>query len=82
MTVQITKNEIERRFGYHKAVFGPDGTAERHQRTRKRFIELAEYVVSATDSSREQSLALTALQEACQWTNAAIAMDAPLTKEE
>lgn len=77
----ISREEIERRFGYHKATFGEGGTAEKHQVARKAFIELGEAVLALTDQSREQSLALTSLQEALHWTNTAIAMNAPLVEE-
>ena len=63
-------------FGFHPA---NDITRPLHQATRTRFRRLAEWIVEHTPASREQSLALTALQEAAMWTNAAIAVNlAPL----
>ncbi len=39
--------------------------------------EFALFIVENTPSSREQSLALTALEESVFWTNAAIARNEP-----
>lgn len=42
---------------------------------RTLFQEIAMYVLLATKDSREQSLALTSLEEAKYWTNQSIAKD-------
>lgn len=67
---------IDNDFGYHKAT---DVTGPLHDQTRAIFRDLAHYIVAYAPMGREQSLALTALQEAQMWTNAAIACNlAPL----
>jgi hypothetical protein len=71
----MDRSEIIQRFGFHK---GTPETIPLHADTRAGFIQLATFITLATAPSREQSLALTALQEAAMWTNCAIAMTAPL----
>lgn len=62
--------EIVTRFTYHP----PHGDqAARYANLRSRAMELAQLIVETTPESREQSLALTALEEAVMWANAAIA---------
>lgn len=69
--------EINKRFGYHKA---NDQTIPLHGATRAHFIWLATWVTEFVPAGREQTLALTALQEAAMWSNAGIACNlAPLT---
>ena len=66
----MDKAELENRFTYH----APAGTqAERYEKMRSNARELALFIVSVTPESREQSLAITALEEAVFWANAAIA---------
>jgi len=67
-------NEIDERFAYHPAtpVTGP-----KHDDVRRLCRQLALELVDLTPASREQSLALTALQEAMMWSNAAIAIHTP-----
>ena len=67
---------IDNDLGFHAAT---DITHPLHEEVRKHFRELAHWVVDNTPPSREQSLALTAIQEACMWSNAAVACNlAPL----
>ena len=63
-------DRIKNDFGFHPA---NDITKLLHERTRSRFKELAVWVATTVPDGREKSLALTALQEAAMWTNAAIA---------
>lgn len=64
--------EIDRRFSHH----APDlDASKRHAAIRIVFKNAAEVVVDVTPASREQSLAITALEEAAFWANAAIARD-------
>ena len=66
----IDTNELIKRFTYHP----PKGyQPERYEFIRSAAGELAEVLVGQTPTSREQSLALTALEEAVFWANAAIA---------
>lgn len=66
----VGPNEINRRMGYHPAT--PE-TAPRFGSNRYEFIALAEWLDEVLPDSREKSLALTALQEALMWANAAVA---------
>lgn len=66
----IIETEIETRFTYH----APKGDQpERYQELRDEAKRLATLIVLRTPESREQSLALTKLEEATFWANAAIA---------
>lgn len=62
--------EIDRRFGFHPAT---DVTGPMHDKVRADCAALARSIVDLTPRSREQSLAITALEEAMMWANAAIA---------
>jgi hypothetical protein len=64
--------EIHTRFGYHPAT---EITGPKHDAVRNRFMGLALWIAETTPLGRHQSLALTALQEAMMWANAAIACD-------
>ena len=101
----VSRQDIEHRFGYHRATFpvdydiqnperplaeylgAPDAagnmaSAPRHAQVRAVMIEAAEKLVAITGGvSREQSLMLTAMQEASMWANAAVAMESPLVPE-
>lgn len=68
---RLTHNsEIEKRFTYH----APHGDqAEKYTRLRTAGKALAYTIVELTPDSREQSLALTHLEEAIMQANAAIA---------
>jgi len=67
---KISAEEIERRFTYH----APKGDQQqRYEVLRAQTKELAEQIVLSTPASREQSLALTSLEQAVMWANAAIA---------
>jgi len=62
--------ELARRFTYH----APKGDqAIRYEMIRDRAHNLAAFIDEKTPESREKSLALTKLEEAVMWANAAIA---------
>lgn len=63
-------SDIDKRFTYHPPV---GDQAERYDDLRGKFRELAHAIVDAVPMSREQSLALTKLEESCFWANAGIA---------
>lgn len=66
----ISGEELRIRFTYH----APHGDqTERFVKLREAAGDLAALVVLLTPESREQSLALTAIEEAVMWANAAIA---------
>ena len=66
----ITVQELEKRFTYHPP---KTGQPQRYQALRDEAADLAGVIVASTPESREQSLALTHLEEAVMWANAAIA---------
>ena len=64
--------DLDRVFVYH----APVGTQQaRYVALRAKARELAELVQTHTPASREQSLALTSVQQAVMWANAAIAIN-------
>jgi len=66
----ITRERLERYFTYH----APQGNqAERYTTLRSEALSLAKTIVGLTPESREQSLAITHLEQAIFWANAAIA---------
>lgn len=71
LSMAVKPEELERRMGYHP-VRG-DRQRKLYEDNRARFIALAEHISAFGPSSRELSLALTALQEALMWANAHIA---------
>lgn len=62
--------DLANRFTYHPP---KDGQAERYQILRDHARELAEHIDAECPDSREKSLAITHLEEAVMWANAAIA---------
>ncbi len=64
--------DLDKIFTYH-APKGDQG--ERYIKLREKAKEFAEAVVDLTPASREQSLAVTAIQQASMWANAAIAIN-------
>ena len=66
----MDQKEIEKRFTYHP----PEGSqAQRYEYIRSWAKWLALHICEMTPASREQSLAITALEECVMWSNAAIA---------
>lgn len=66
---RMTK-QVETSFTYH----APKGDqAERYQQLRDKAKEYAQLIIKLTPESREQSAALTLLQQASMMVNAAIA---------
>jgi len=68
--------DIDNIFCYHAPRF--DQT-HRYYSLREAAKSLAQYILDLTPPSREQSLALTKLEEAVMWANAAIARNEPDT---
>jgi hypothetical protein len=68
----ITRGQLEHRFGYHPPPT-PD-VAAAHGQVRSTLLDAADTIVELTGApSREQSLAITKLEEAMMWANADIA---------
>jgi len=66
----ITPEELDCRFTHHKPA---EGQSEKYGAIRAKARELAELIIEATPESREQSTAVTKVEEACMWANAAVA---------
>lgn len=66
----VDANEIETRFTYHPP---KDDQPARYVALRDKAKELAMLIVELTPTSREQSLALTQLEDSVMWANSAIA---------
>lgn len=62
--------DLEKRFTYHAP---KPGQPEKYTAIRDKAKELAEMIVELAPESREQSLALTNLEQAVMWANAGIA---------
>ncbi len=71
----IDDNELARRFTYHAP---RPGQIPLYQSIRDQAHAFAQTIAKLTPESREQSLAITALEECVSWANAAIARS-PLT---
>lgn len=72
----ITQADLDNRFNYHQP--NTPEKIERHQRVRDACRKAAEEIVEATGApSREQSTAITKLEEAMFHANAAIAREVP-----
>lgn len=71
MNQQVDRvQQIENNFTYHAP---KEGQTERYQQLRDAGKVLALLINSMTPASREQSVALTKLEEAVMWANAGIA---------
>jgi hypothetical protein len=62
--------DLEKRFTYHAP---KADQPQRYVQIRDEAIALAQTIVKLTPASREQSLAITKLEEAIFWANAGIA---------
>lgn len=62
--------ELDNRFTYHSP---QEGQPERYEAIRDKAKELAILIVEDTPEGREQSLAVTKIEEAVMWAIAAIA---------
>lgn len=63
--------ECQRRLGYHPVA--TEGQRGLYEENRRRFMDLYDYLATTYEPTRELSLALTHLQEACMWANAHVA---------
>ncbi len=66
----MDNDALQHRFSYHPP---KEGQAVRYQMIRSRGEDLARLIVTECPESREASLAMTNLEQAVMWANAAIA---------
>jgi len=71
----VTKADLEKRFDYHPP--GSNKVKDQFGTIRFACKELAETVVTLVPEGREQSTALTKIEEAMMWANAGIARNQP-----
>lgn len=75
-------NEIEHRFGFHKATIeGETATLPQHRDVRIKFKEFAGWLDDVLPDSRAKAVAFTELENASMWCHKAIAETAPLVEE-
>lgn len=67
----IDRDELSRRFDYHKP--STEDVVERHQYIRQMCHAVARELTDTCPESRELALALTKIEEAMFWANAAVA---------
>lgn len=78
----IGSEEIENRFGFHKAtVEGENATLPKHRDIRIAFRDFAEYLDTVLPDGRAKSVAFTELENASMWSHKAVAEMAPLIQE-
>lgn len=68
--MMISDHDLMQRFTYHSP---KEGQPERYEKLREMGRLLSQYIVNHTQVSREQSLAITKIEEAIMWANAGIA---------
>lgn len=74
--------EIENRFGFHKATIeGDNATLPNHVTVRRLFREFAEQLDELLPSGRAKYVAFTELESASMWAHKSIAEKAPLVRE-
>lgn len=64
------EQDLDVRFTYHAPA---PGQAERYRQIRDKAKALAEFICASCPVSRERALAVTHLEQAMMWANAAIA---------
>lgn len=75
-------DEIENRFGFHKATIeGDNATLPRHRDVRLAFRRFAEFLDEVLPPGRAKAVAFTELETASMWCHKAIAEDAPVIVE-
>lgn len=78
----MTPEEIEHRFGFHKAtVEGANATLPKHRDVRILYREFAEKLDSILPDGRAKSVMFTELENASMWSHKAIAELAPAIRE-
>jgi hypothetical protein len=78
----LGREEIEQRFGFHKAtVEGPEATGPVHRDIRRLFVELGVQLDALLPHGRAKAYAFTMLQTASMWMHWAVAEEAPVVHE-
>jgi hypothetical protein len=78
----IGRDEIEQRFGFHKAtVEGENATTPVHRDIRRLFVELGVQLDALLPAGRGKNTAFTMLQTASMWMHWAVAETAPVVDE-
>lgn len=72
------RQRIENDFAFHAA--NTDEKKMAHTSVRNKCKDLALYIVDNVPAGREQALALTAVEEAMHWANAALAKANPVSE--
>ncbi len=70
----MSQSDLDNTYTYHAPKMEQ---IERYARLRQKAKEFAQLVSMVTPQSREQSVALTNIQQAVMWANAAIAINEP-----
>lgn len=77
---QISDNELEERFGYHRPIAGGTvDTVEQHRALRVDFISFAKMLNRELPDGRAKAVALTQLEDAAMWAHKAVAMQDPVS---
>lgn len=78
----IGPEEIEHRFGFHKATIeGTEATLPKHRDMRLLYREFAEKLDEILPPGRAKSVAFTNLEDASMWSHKAVAETAPVVTE-
>lgn len=79
----LTDDEIEHRFGFHKATIeGADATLPRHSQLRRAYKAFAKELNEVLPDGRAKSVAFTELENASMWSHKAVAEKAPALPED
>lgn len=80
--VSIGTQEIDHRFGFHKATIeGENATLPSHRALRLTFKEFAAVLDEILPPGRAKSVAFTELENASMWAHKAVAEQAPTVQE-
>ena len=78
----MSPEEIENRFGFHKATIeGANAALPKHRDLRVLFRGFAEQVDAILPDGRAKAVAFTELENASMWAHKAVAELSPLIKE-
>lgn len=70
---QAEHDDLQNRLSYHPPA--TPAIAEKHDQVRTLHLSLGHWILDNVPPGRHRSLALTAVQEAMIWSNAAVACD-------